>query len=65
MRKDVRERLAELVAEGKRILSVYAALEGLLDGLDANGDPERCGLSQEQWDRRIAAARSALEVPAK
>ena len=34
---------------------------GLMDGLDSNGDPERCGLSQEQWDERIKDARQAIE----
>jgi uncharacterized coiled-coil protein SlyX len=35
------------------------ALEGLVDGLDANCDG-RDGLSNEQWDRRVALARAAL-----
>jgi hypothetical protein len=39
---------------------LYKALLGLLDGLDANDDPEVCGLSQEQWGRRVEAARTAL-----
>lgn len=43
-----------------RLNTVRAALEGLLDGLDANGDPERCGLSQQQWDRRIKSAREVI-----
>lgn len=33
---------------------------GLLDGLDANDDAERCGLSQSQWDKRIKEARDAI-----
>jgi hypothetical protein len=48
---------AALRAERDRL---RAALEGLMDGLEANGDPERCGLSQQEWDRRIAEARAAL-----
>ena len=35
------------------------ALEGLLGGLDANGE-DCAGLSDEQWDVRIANARNAL-----
>lgn len=37
-----------------------AALDGLLDGLDANADPERCGISEAQWLNRIVSARAAL-----
>jgi len=37
------------------------ALGGLLDGLDANSDL-RCGLSDEQWKRRIKTARRVLPV---
>ena len=40
---------------------LLAACIGLMDGLDSNGDPERCGLSQEQWDERIKDARQAIE----
>jgi len=36
------------------------ALENLLDGLDANCDG-RDGLSEEEWDKRIAKARAVLE----
>jgi hypothetical protein len=32
----------------------------LMDGLDSNGDPERCGLSCDQWDDRIKQAREFL-----
>jgi hypothetical protein len=39
-----------------RIQELEEALYGLLDGLDANHD-ERCGLTQEQWDKRIKEAR--------
>jgi hypothetical protein len=57
--EDVRLRAALEAAEAESA-RLRAALEGLLDGLDANGDPERCGLSQEQWENRIASARVAL-----
>ncbi|MFA5377609.1 MAG: hypothetical protein WC455_17800 [Dehalococcoidia bacterium] len=40
------------------------ALEGLLDGLDANAD-ERCGLTQKQWDKRIHDAGDALTAVKK
>src|SRR5688572_24358860 len=36
------------------------ALESLLDGLDSNGDPEVCGLTDEQWNHRIRDARALL-----
>lgn len=35
-------------------------VESLLDGLDSNGDPEVCGLSQEHWDERVRQARALL-----
>ena len=50
-------RIAKLEAEVKRL---WETLEELLDGLDANGD-ERCGLTQKQWDERVATARVALK----
>lgn len=40
------------------------ALYGLLDGLDANhriDTPDECGLTDDAWERRIKAARAALE----
>lgn len=36
------------------------AIYGLLDGLDANNDPEVCGLDQKQWEDRIRKAREAV-----
>jgi hypothetical protein len=36
------------------------ALEGMLDGLDANVD-ERCGLTNQQWDKRLSQARKVLD----
>jgi hypothetical protein len=50
---------AALAAEQERVKVLVEALEGLIDGLDANGD-ERCGLSDEQWRKRIKEARAAL-----
>lgn len=46
-----------IVAEDREKL--VAALEMLTDGLDANTDG-RDGLTNEQWDRAVALARSAL-----
>jgi hypothetical protein len=40
--------------------NIIEALYGLLDGLDSNSDPERCGLSQQQWDQRETEARAAI-----
>lgn len=37
------------------------ALERLVDGLDANADPERLGLANKDWDKRVAEARAVLE----
>ena len=50
-------RLAAAEAQCDRLRQ---ALEGLLDGLDANGDQDLCGLTQEEWDERCATARAAL-----
>lgn len=44
-----------------RMAALESALDGLLDGLDANADPERCGLDATQWQRRITTARALLE----
>lgn len=55
--RDVARIVGKLIGEVRRL---QAVLEGLLDGLDANDDPERAGLSQQQWNRRIAAAHAAL-----
>ena len=40
---------------------LYEAIIGLLDGLDSNSD-ERCGLKQEEWEKRIQKARKALSL---
>ncbi len=40
--------------------ALMAGLVGLLDGLDANGDPERSGINQQQWEERVRFARQAL-----
>ncbi len=45
------------LTEANRVMR--EALDGLLDGLDANVD-ERSGLTNEQWEQRIAFARAAL-----
>ena len=44
-----------------RIKALEDALDGLFDGLDANAD-DREGLTNVQWQRRIAQAHKALEV---
>ena len=44
----------------RTIMKLRDVIAGLLDGPDANGD-DKCGLSQEQWDERVAEAREALE----
>lgn len=61
--KELTERIAgEFARHAPPSLECEAieALEQLVDGLDANGDAERCGLSQEQWDARIKHARAVL-----
>jgi hypothetical protein len=45
----------------KRIKVLEGALDGLLDGLDANSDG-REGFTNIQWQKRIAQAHKALEV---
>lgn len=52
---------AELRRQGQRIEKLETAIEGLLDGLDSNGDPDRCGLSESQWEQRITQARATLK----
>lgn len=49
--------MAEVEQECNQLRDVIA---GLLDGLDANSD-ERGGLTNEQWERLIQAARQHLE----
>ncbi len=53
----------ELIAKVNKTNEQNAKLEdvllGLIDGLDANYD-ERCGLTNDQWQERIKAARLAL-----
>lgn len=39
---------------------LLAAVNGLLDGLDANVRGECEGLSQQQWDARVKAAQAAV-----
>lgn len=52
----VKHLLADWKAEREKLIE---ALIGLLDGLDANAD-ERCGLFQDEWDKRITQARAIL-----
>lgn len=58
-------RINELVAEAERLKSALRtareALDGLLDVLDANYDPERCGLSQKDWDLVVKSGDEALD----
>jgi hypothetical protein len=49
-----------LVAASERIEELEAELDRLLDGLDANSD-DRCGLTQGEWDERVASAKHTLE----
>ena len=55
--------LLELEKKTIYLLKQNAALEeallGLLDGLDSNYD-ERCGLTNDQWQKRIKDARLIL-----
>ena len=52
-----------LEAENERLTreneKLTEALHSLLDGLDSNYD-ERCGLTNDQWEERIKAARHVL-----
>jgi hypothetical protein len=56
------------LARARELLNVLAGgvenlrhhLLQLFDGLDANSD-ERCGLSSEEWDRRVDRAHDALD----
>jgi hypothetical protein len=45
--------------------SLYTAIEGLLDGLDANRDGyyghEGVGISEKEWQKRIYVANKAVE----
>lgn len=49
----------------RRVITLEQVVEDLLDGLDANHEPERCGLSNQQWDRRIERARTVLRARAR
>ena len=40
-------------------------LDGLMDGLNSNGDPERCGLSAEQWAKLIKDCEALLKEVSK
>jgi hypothetical protein len=58
--KDVMELInARAGINSEAVPLMKEALEGLLDGLDANVDG-RDGLSTERWEKRIAHARAAL-----
>jgi hypothetical protein len=50
------------MTDAELVTCLGEALAGLLDGLDANTDPGRCGLSQQQWDRRVRSAREAMAL---
>jgi len=54
-----RDRLLDENKQVERIGELEDIIIDLLDGLDANSD-DRCGLSEEVWERRIATARDAL-----
>lgn len=49
-----------LISETRRRQLLSVVLEDLVDGLDANTDG-RCGLSEEEWNRRVAMARDTLD----
>ena len=51
---------ANLKAAEARCSKLEDALDGLLDGLDSNHDPERLGLLDGEWEKRISYARAAL-----
>ena len=51
---------AEVADLEAKVANVRGAQYGLLDGLDANYE-ERCGLSNDQWEKRIQFVRSILE----
>jgi len=46
----------------KRNELLTQACEGILDGLDSNYDPERAGLSNEDWEKRIQFAKQVLDI---
>lgn len=56
------ERMLERRAEAAevRCAKLEDALEDLVDGLDSNSDPERLGLLEGEWERRVKSARAAL-----
>lgn len=44
-----------LAAENARLRGL---VEDFLGALDSNADPERCGLSEEQWEKLLTRARA-------
>ena len=51
-----------------KLEKVNGLLMDLVEGLDSNMDPERCGLSEEEWEDRVSAAKDYLAeeaVPTK
>lgn len=55
---DVNNNTASLLIENEKLKDVISSL---LDGLDSNRDHERCGLTEDEWEKRVKEARDILK----
>lgn len=54
------ELLTQLSEANRKVEEAAGALESLIEGLDSNYNPELCGLSSAEWEKRISEAKTTL-----